>query len=729
MMSKNLFIKRFKQDLEQRIWLPVLFFIISFLFLEILLVSRLNDLQYRNNFVENAINYLLDSLFSPVSAFWIITMIVAVVGGLTGFSYLHSARKLDVYHSIPVKRETLFLQQYVYGILYFMIPLMLHVIICLVIALINGIPIGSIIGHILGFMLVQILIYLMTYSVTILAVCLTGNTVISVLGSSILLTYTLILELLKTSLMSDFYKTYYDVSQLSGFPVLSPMHLWYRFNEKLSDGSTDWTYASEAGFYIKFILMAAIYAIFALWVYKKRPTEAAGRTMAFGITEPLIKTMLVIPATLVSGYLFSGIVSSGRYWYFFGCAFGFIIGCPLMEIIFRKDIKAVLKHPLQILFNGVCITAIMIVVQLDLFGYDTYIPDDDKVESYAVVFNDIDEIYGNYGSSVEKRLKNMHITGNESTRALLSYAAENSRNTYLIQEKRETNKNADRQAYSTIWVKYHLKNDKELYRRYLINMKDEQVKYWVENIYEDMDYKQAEYPIFTEGHLDQYKGIQLSAYYNTQEKFFSPDKMKAFSETYLEELRSLSIQEMTTEYPVAEIAFRIPSDTHIDSYVGEHTEMVAVQEAPYYDKGNDISYYSESGYHVYPSFTKTLALLEQYGFMVSNVIPEENLISFRITDSTEEADDFDGLYTKIVELEYQADDLTKAQLEQLFDAIAPGHMAGDFDLLKEREEYIDIRIGFYTENGFENVEYGAFKKGMIPDFVLEDLAKGAEELE
>lgn len=52
---------------------------------------------------------------------WMIP-IAAAVGGLAEFSFLHSRRKTDFYHSLPVKREILFAVSYVGGILYVAVP-------------------------------------------------------------------------------------------------------------------------------------------------------------------------------------------------------------------------------------------------------------------------------------------------------------------------------------------------------------------------------------------------------------------------------------------------------------------------------------------------------------------------------------------------------------------------------------------------------------------------------
>ena len=111
MTSKNLFFKRFKQDVEQRIWLPVILFIISFIFMEITLVSQFEWMKTRDNYTTRAVEYLTNDFFVPQSALGFLTVIAAFLCALTGFSFVHSSKKLDVYHCLPIKREKIFISQ------------------------------------------------------------------------------------------------------------------------------------------------------------------------------------------------------------------------------------------------------------------------------------------------------------------------------------------------------------------------------------------------------------------------------------------------------------------------------------------------------------------------------------------------------------------------------------------------------------------------------------------
>lgn len=723
MTSRSLFFKRMKQDLEQRIWLPVVFFIIGFLTTELPLISSLNHLWERSDPEGRIMDYLLGQFFTPVNGFIIITVGMSILSALSGFAYIHSAKKLDVYHSIPVKREALFVQQYVYGILYYLVPMVIHVLICLGICGGNFALTRAVFGQAVGFVVVQLLMYLVIYAVTVLAVCLTGNMVISVLGSGVLLVYSLILGILRSSLMDTFFMTAYSTGSIEDFPAFSPVHLIYKVIYIMEEGMEEYlVYTDYMGEYGKLLLMAAVYTVIALLLHKKRPTEAVSRSIAFPITEPVVKTMVVLPVSITMGYFFAAVFSysDSFSWFVFGCIFGFIICCPLMEIIFRKDVKAVISHPLQLVFNGVCVIAILVIFKCDIFGYDTYIPKESEVESYAISFSEQPYIYGRNININTYRLENMTIIDNASTRALLENGAQITRKL----RTEEAVLDVEEAYYTSYVVKYQLKNGREVYRSYLMNMKDEQVMQWVEDTYSDMQYKLGVYPVLSEKHEKNYIGVLLNYLFAMEQIPLSEDKMQEFLETYQRELTNLSFEQMQTEYPIAELTFAV-GDPETDNEMGN--EYVIRESATYYAETPGFRYSSEeSGYMIYPSFTQTLALLEEYGAHIASELPAEDVVSMRVEDTSREVYDHDGYYNKVVEIEYTAKDDEQEKIAQILPTLTNYQLGPDFSTEESTDPNLRVYITYYY-NDVERSNSFEIKMGMIPEFLTEDLNAAAQE--
>lgn len=723
MTSKNLFFKRFKQDLEQRIWLPVVFFIIGFLIMEIPLFSAVERWQNKINPVEQMREYILETFFTPVYPATVLTIAIAVVAGMSGFLYMHSAKKLDVYHSIPVRREKLFVQQYCYGVLYYLVPMLLHVLICLGICTTQGILNGKVLGQALGFLLVQLLIYLAHYSVVVMTVCLTGNLVISILGSGILLSYSGILSLLKGGLMDEFFTTYYCVTDWDNIWEFSPIHLCVNFAAKWGEGEA--VYTEYGRYYVLFLLMAVAYTAFALFLYKKRPTEAANSSIAFTWAEPVIKTMVVLPVSLLAGFFFRAIsYSYGFGWFVFGCIFGFALCCPLMEIIFRKDVKAVFKHPLQIVLNGVLVVAVLVIFKWDVFGYDSYVPAESKVESYAVRLNGHSGGYPAYGNPLQYCFEHMEIRENESVRRLVEYGAEMTRDVRTLTDY-DGVEHEDR-YYSSMVVRYTLKNGKEIYRNYYVNLKDEQVWQCLAGTYEDMQYKQGVYPVLNG--KSEYKGVSVNGTYSYDEKALDEEEIQKLVETYSAELKELTFDTITEEYPVAEMELAVLNNWMEVQYY--ETAEMKTGIFGNVDKETEVLKHCvwECGYPIYASFTETLALLREYGLDWGEGLPVENVRSVYIEDSSREANDNDGYYDKIDVVEYTMEAGHREQIEAILSAVRSGGLERQFEHEVEDYPYISVEISYsYGDKEYEH-QYFTFKKGMMPEFILRDL-KPLEETE
>ena len=79
-------------------------------------------LEYKTKAVVNLVSYgNVMPLFLMVTA--------AVVIGAAGFAYLHNQKKVDFYHSIPVRREMLYLVYHVDGILILTVTYFIHLLV------------------------------------------------------------------------------------------------------------------------------------------------------------------------------------------------------------------------------------------------------------------------------------------------------------------------------------------------------------------------------------------------------------------------------------------------------------------------------------------------------------------------------------------------------------------------------------------------------------------------
>ena len=226
MTSKNLFFKLMREDLKRRIWALGLAFLSFFFGMPVAAAMGASSISqsYQRWVAEGATFYggtvspeverynrmteLAEQIVGIHNVFIVcIIMAAAVVLGLTGFMYLHSKKQVDFYNSLPVRRELLYAVKYIDGILMILFMYLLNLLFAVGVFLANGLPLSVFLTGSLAAFAVHMTGFLLIYGLTTIAVLLTGNFFVSILGGIVL--HSLIPSLVLTVyvLMSLFFMT------------------------------------------------------------------------------------------------------------------------------------------------------------------------------------------------------------------------------------------------------------------------------------------------------------------------------------------------------------------------------------------------------------------------------------------------------------------------------------------------------------------------------------------
>lgn len=715
MTSKNLFFKLIRQDCKRRIWFSVLTFITFFLALEVFMTMRLGEIGSRpKEFDFTAAEYVENYVLGKAGVTSHIVMCVcamAFLGAFFGFGYMHKRAQTDTYHSMPVGRGTLFWSRYLSGVVQFLTPFVLHVLICVGIAAGQGCYTPGILSNALWFIVMELLIFLLVYSVCIAAVCLTGNIVVGMLTAGCMFCASSLLALLKEMLFQTFFCTYITFSETETL-AFSPLGMLGKLADRMNAGMNAegvldyglvWTYLRV------FLPAAAVYAMAAYVLYRCRASEACGRAIAFGAAEPVMKTVILIPAALYSGLFFGQLSSEQQFfgWFLFGAVFGFVVLGLLLEMIFRMDIRGIFGHKKQFVFNGVCLALLILIFAKDVLGFNTYVPLDTQLQSCAVSINDVMDVtrtvrknsryerHTSYmmTSAMEYRMDSMQIQGNPSAMALARKAAkEGLRYTYYNEE-------AGSPEYQRLWEQqkdycdivfgYQMLDGRQIYRRYVIDLADAGTRALLDEIFQDYDYKIGSSPVLNSGWSEEYIQAYCRSSFNTGEVGLTPGRQAKLLETYQSEYIRLTLADVMTTYPVGSMTFLTKEDVEEFSRYG----------------------YVEGAYLIYPQFTETIALLKEYGFDYYEGVAVETISEIRVYAGWGDDGNIVLSYTD------------KEQIAQLLDSIVSGMInEGNRACSKELYEdsvYCSI-IGAVA--AAEGGNYYYFKKDRIPDFVLEESA-------
>ena len=727
MTSKNLFFKLIWQDFKKRIWCPILIFIAYLLSMEAPLLNQFDMMKrYPTEFAYSMKHYIANDFFSPdvnmMNLF--MTGIVAAVCAFSGYAYLHSKKQLDTYHSMPVKREVLFFSKYISGLIMFVVPFSLHILLCLVISLTNGAFSGHGMVNAIAFLVVQILCFLLIYSICIIAVCLTGNMIISILGGCVLVGYSTILSVIKDALCGTFFYTYMS-SYSQPIWAFSPIGMLAKLIGKATEYreiNTGFSYRCLVAYLLVIAIAIVIFTAFGAFLYKRRATEAAGKSIAFAITEPFIKSMVVLPFSVLAGFFIQSIVNySSTGWLIFGIFFGYMVLALLMEIIFRLDIKCALYHWKQLIFNGVCLALLIIVFKFDVLGYNTYIPNEQEITGCAVSIDDLMDVYVEdyteqygyqYMTAEEYRFGHMNILDNPSALQLARKAAEEGIKYAAYDYYEGFEESPEYQAalyqeenYHSVAFKFVKNNGKEVYRRYWIDISDEETLGLLADVFNDSDYKLGAFPVFRDGWKKEYSGLECRSndFYNDTIKL-SMERQVKLLEVYQSDLLKLTLEDVMNTVPLGNMAF-LSQGFFRNSYGGY-----------------------EEGYKIYPQFTATIELLKEYGFDYTEKLTADRIEEVIVDRYCEEfwEDCSDDIYMEDNEiiLKYTDEEKIKTILPNL---INEDLMYGVASYFKPSYDSDNVSV-CYKENGMTIGNSYLFWEGKTPSFIERDFEIKMEEM-
>lgn len=382
MTSKISSVNLLKESIKRNLAFAVLLIVVFFCYFPVGGLLLLNTVSY----AEERTDWLMWQLARYGSRnvlLLAVTVFVAVLMGILQFSYLHSQRKIDFYHSLPVKREKLFLIQYAAGILIWLVPYAVNSLIYWFLCTIRGMD-GLGIQMLKGFA-IHIICYLLTYSCMIFSMMLTGKLFAALAGALVISCYAPGMYFLFDSLMSTHFSTFTGLEMGTDAVKLTPAWIFF--------GGGNYLLSKSAVFPVRMalavVLTVLLITILCICLYRRRRSEAAGNAMAFEPAARVIKFLIVVPGTLVC-YLFLRVASDDNIlWGIFGLVLGLLIFSTLVEFIYCMDIREIFKDKWQLLFTGAICLAIVAEFCFDLTGFDKWLPKAEEVEMAEISMDGI----------------------------------------------------------------------------------------------------------------------------------------------------------------------------------------------------------------------------------------------------------------------------------------------------------------------------------------------------
>ena len=567
MTSKNSFWVDIRENNKRRLWLWVITWLFFLLYNGLgitLAISNekswlystpiaLTEMEKKRRLIEAAEGFFENSF----GVFLVAAIILSVLAAMQGFSYLNKRRQIDFYHSLPVKKSRRFFVIWLNGIFIYLLPSLVTTILALVIAAVQGLLTVPFLGELVFIYFLIFALFLAIYHVNLIALMLTGNVVIGFFVMIILQGYEMLMHGMRSLFMQEFFAKYSTMGyQMKAY--LTP-YFWLAV---MGDSQIS---AVSGHLVILFLaIQAAVFLGIAFFLYCKRPAEAAGRAMAFTVTQPVVKIGVTVPLALLVALGFRAGTSYGYYeegnpfFITLGIIITVVIVCCLMEVIYDFDIRAALKQKRHILISGSLAALIFLIFRFDIFGYDKYVPAPEKVNSYAVIlpYNDADYFWedGSYARKENYIVQNMFATDAENICALA-----------LNQP--------DRNIHSAINVLYRLNSGRTVSRYIWLDFDDPETLARLNHIFSSEAYKKGAFMVMADYFdallVDGQPGYQTEALYMLGAYIYRvPDyDLKRLAEAYREDLRAANYVDFYGSLPYGEVSINIMWDSqHHEAY-------------------------------------------------------------------------------------------------------------------------------------------------------------------
>ena len=752
MISKNLFFKLLREQTKQRIWLIALMCLVSFFAFPVaaaLMSGAFLDMEQltaqadrsaglltvemcRNMASQELIEEFQDWI-SPTGPLllWMIP-IAAAVGALAEFSFLHSRRKTDFYHSLPVKREILFAVSYVGGILYVAVPYVIGLLAAGLMIQIKVMPYSVDWGTLLTGVLQGIAFFILSYSAASAAAILTGNIVVSILGIFVFFFWGPLTVFLVHAYCQAYFTFFYQAEGILSWLSVSNTSPVFFY----------WTAGANAGGRALGALAAgAVIGAAAMILYRKRPSEAAGRAMAFSLSQPLFKIILTVPGALGFSLFFYEMRGSFA-WGLFGLFCGVLIMACVIEIIYHFDVRRAFAGWKSTAVGAAAALSIFCLFFFDLAGYDSYLPEQEKIESvgvssyllYGNLTQDRTEISAEKGHDGQifvigntpgeyEVLKEMEISDEEAVQAVLEIAEKgiSRKNRIGGQEETEaftsiqngdgemTEENVPEES-GQVLIQYHLKNGSTATRVYWIDLLD--VKEASDRLYASADFKKESYPVFS---MDEKElaGANFHVFDTYSHIETGREELAELFRVYQEEFLQLTADERREEVPLGYIQFKTESmQNTIDQIRAEKGD---------YTRFNDFAYYP-----VYPSFERTVSLLREADVKMADSLKTASIdrAVVEMWIDSDSRDSFkpyssDGIRTYLSDSSMCLEVTEPSMVDEILDNVGTSE-----DPLYRNCVDESMEVVIYVQDGKDGEVDSfrlRFKKGQIPGFVEEQM--------
>ena len=285
--------------IKRHLWLTALWFAVLFFALPVptalSLQQRTTGYYMFNDLRAQAAQDLLAVFGQQAVLLACLLMLMAFMSALVFGGYMHRQKQVDFYHSQPISRSRLLLQNAAAGLLALLIPYVLNLLLAAIVALAMGIGAAFPWGALFAGLAIHTLYFTAIFPTALIAVVISGKTAVAgITGVFILALLPALLGLFLIA-VDAFYPTFY-----------SSLYDWSLIVRWLSPAAAYITiaYSGLPNGILPILAYNVLVLTAAVLLYRRRGSETAGQAIAFKAARPLLKYAMACLAATVFAFVF-----------------------------------------------------------------------------------------------------------------------------------------------------------------------------------------------------------------------------------------------------------------------------------------------------------------------------------------------------------------------------------------------------------------------------------------
>ncbi len=569
----------YKSTLRRYLWGGVLYFIMLFLFTGMLILLNEDPNQMNAYWSNRGGSTLLGSEYMVIPM--LMSIVVPTIAGLLIFRFIHSKKTSVFVHSLPVKRSANFVSSVLSALTLMAVPVILNTLI-LVIMSVTAYSAHFSVGDCIAWMLLNLFSLFVMFSCVCFVASITGNSFAMIGLNVIFHSIGLILAAAFTMVSEVF------LCGFAGEGVLLDKVFNNSVITRIPTIMTSWGYVADK-VYTSYIIDIVIFIIAALvlyvlsgFLYGKRRMETAEDVAGFSCLNHIFKYLITFVGAIGAFAIFCFSIYENPLVLWLMVLIVSAVIYFGVEMLLRKTLRVWKSYKGYLGFAAAFALMMCLFAFTSFFGFETYIPNSDKVESVAVY---------NYYNREKPLLTDEDIIN----KAIV-----------IHNEMVNGRKVLPGREYDTrIHVEYKLDNGKTVHRVYQIT--EDRLHQIMNSLYKNKEYKEALEAIYTPMESVYRVGLQSGGQYVDLAE--DKEKMKELVLCIKEDVENLSYSQMYNDGWSFSVEINyVPVEEKIINLNGVEvtkSSVVGISEE------NRIEYMHQS---INPNYTKTMNWIKENGY-------------------------------------------------------------------------------------------------------------------